>query len=438
MSNRDDFEALAAELGEMFLNQAMNKATVDGVRDEKFIPRVTDELWNAFVAGQESVDRINEAEPVPVGWDHGGIGDVSLHVEKRGRRSLMFKGAGERLAAFNILREWRGCLDALQEMGSEAAENGRTVQEYGGSDLIDGRIREQVGRELEDWAVVLRMRADATRGDILMADLEDKIGNIDELIERNRDKITEGEAASDAVKEMVDQNPLVKGDPDGVKAENEARLAALLKFKDELENEGCLNAANIRLYNAVTADIRKCENEIKNYAPRRHNEALVKDRKKQDEPLPTDVRARITTYNGMLVTEVLGDPMRGKDENGWFPKTEKRFGSNIDHPKARLEISKEAIEVMRKIPRGSDDVGDLMWSWNKGVSEFTWWGPMNRIIDPWRHQTARTFRIWPGQYIECENTVPVEAVDFIQLQGGSEVSRNESLVAWKEPCEVPE
>jgi len=133
----------------------------------------------------------------------------------------------------------------------------------------------------------------------------------------------------------------------------------------------------------------------------------------------------------MLVVETIGDPSRGKDIDGWYPKTEKRWGPGIDHTKARLEISQEAIEVMRAIPRNNDDVGDLMWRWkDDGTCFFSWWGGHYRIFDPWDAEAARGFRVWPGQYIECENDVPEQAKKFIDQDVTDDVT-------WREPVNVP-
>ena len=71
----------------------------------------------------------------------------------------------------------------------------------------------------------------------------------------------------------------------------------------------------------------------------------------------------------------------------------------------KVGISPEALELMKKIKRNRDAVGDLMWDENS----FAWWGSNYRIMNPAKSETARDFRIGKHTTIDNDQLSPFES-----------------------------
>lgn len=110
------------------------------------------------------------------------------------------------------------------------------------------------------------------------------------------------------------------------------------------------------------------------------------------------MKVKVLAHKGMLVFNV-DTPEQGVDGLSWSPVGDGRFGNAVKAVPELLGISKEALELMSRVKRCNDGVGDLMWS----SGAFSWFGSIYRIMDPNKAEVARTFRITEGEYSEIPN-----------------------------------
>lgn len=88
------------------------------------------------------------------------------------------------------------------------------------------------------------------------------------------------------------------------------------------------------------------------------------------------MRTKIFQYKGILGIESSFDT-EGLINN---PKAPGQLGFVLDA--SFVDISKEALEVLKKIPKSGDDIGDVdVFKSNKGVV-FAWLGGPLRLINP--------------------------------------------------------
>ena len=152
------------------------------------------------------------------------------------------------------------------------------------------------------------------------------------------------------------------------------------------------------------------------------------------------MKVRILAYKGKIIiipVEPEKDVDVTKVEGGyWWPTGGSKMGCVVGDTKKHLGVSKEALELMRDIEVGPDDVGDISWWWCADKTcGFSWWGPIYRIIDPDTAVSARGFAIsnnphvFDGQYIEIPNDVPRDVVEAIENCGGDDAT-------WREPLSI--
>lgn len=404
MPNRDDFEARAHELGFAFVESAWLR---------NFVSRITDELWNAYVAGQESVERINEG--IAISFKDRHRLPSKIMVEPRGKRSLVFAGEGERQAALDLLNEWSNLTDTIHQLGKDLIENGESLQQYEGKSSIEGRLRQLVGMEFEQLADLLMLRGNIDPSNVALANAS---AILEEIQTRTGQKLEEIELPEESSEELVTVQ-----DPFGTQAEAEIRLPALQEELREVERGPCTQE-RIQLRARIKENIAHCRMLLE------HPPHEVKLRRSllETQPVEPDVRVCLTAYEGFLVVCPL-DPFKDPDQHGWHPKRPERYGSSIQNTKATLGISREALNLLYRIPRNHDAVGDVMWESKGEGYSFTWWGPMFRIFHPWEAEMSRGSRVWADQYVEIPNDVPEKAVAFIE-------ERTDGSVMWDEPVEI--
>ena len=78
-------------------------------------------------------------------------------------------------------------------------------------------------------------------------------------------------------------------------------------------------------------------------------------------------------------------------------------------------ISAEALELLRKVRRGHDDLGDIDWFRTGTKAAFCWLGGPYRIVDPNKAEGSRSFGIF--EYVQIANDVPEGAKGVIDSSG---------------------
>lgn len=125
------------------------------------------------------------------------------------------------------------------------------------------------------------------------------------------------------------------------------------------------------------------------------------------------MKVKVVAYKERLVivpnnpTEDIGKPV------GWYPTGDGRMGCVLTDTKARLGVSEEAFELMKKIPRNRDAIGDIgWWECDDKTWAFSWFGSIHRIINPIKSEGDRNFRVNDTLKQFCTiipNDVPEEA-----------------------------
>lgn len=132
--------------------------------------------------------------------------------------------------------------------------------------------------------------------------------------------------------------------------------------------------------------------------------------------MATEPIVRIYTYNGFLIID---GPVKLRHKD-WVPADKHTIGCIISNTKKYLEISKEALKVLKKVKRCGDAIGDFDW-FKVDNEEWTFgWigGPQNlkeiSLIENGKLVGSRDFKIpGPKHYTIIENNPPKEACDAI-------------------------
>lgn len=132
-----------------------------------------------------------------------------------------------------------------------------------------------------------------------------------------------------------------------------------------------------------------------------------------DSPLA----ARITAHRGYLIFHA-----REGDFPGLLHCNERRVGTTVVGTGARLGISDEAIELLRKVKIGNDGIGDVMW-WPLNGEEvcfvYGWLGLNCEIKNPLKIEGDRYFGIpSPQAWVTITNESDPEAVAVIDAMFG--------------------
>jgi hypothetical protein len=151
------------------------------------------------------------------------------------------------------------------------------------------------------------------------------------------------------------------------------------------------------------------------------------------------IKVRVVAYKGRIVI-VPKDPAKDITNKGprmWWPTGGPNgniLGCVLGNSQTMLGLSKEAIELMERVRRNHDAVGDLgWWKCNDGTYAFSWWGSIHRIVNPDTSEGDRDFRIHEGQYIKIVNQVPAAAkkvIDSFNLETEKEAC------SWNEPSSI--
>ena len=123
------------------------------------------------------------------------------------------------------------------------------------------------------------------------------------------------------------------------------------------------------------------------------------------------MHAKITAYKGIIVCELIatasvdGQVTTSLDNPGCL-------GQVIHDTATNLGVSAEALELLRGLPRGHDDLGDIDWfRTNDGKASFGWLGGPYAIKDPKACETSSSYEVLA--HVVIPNEVPQGAKDAI-------------------------
>ena len=134
------------------------------------------------------------------------------------------------------------------------------------------------------------------------------------------------------------------------------------------------------------------------------------------------MHAKITAYKGMLVCELVADKSID-DEVVTTLDNPSTFGQVIMNTEKNLGVSKEALELMKTVKIGHDDLGDIDWFSSVKGDTFGWIGGPYNIVNPANAETARGFKILA--HILIENEVPEGAMKAIDAGAGQDEDEDE-------------
>lgn len=145
------------------------------------------------------------------------------------------------------------------------------------------------------------------------------------------------------------------------------------------------------------------------------------------------MKVKIVAYMGRLVMVPI-EPHENIG-NGWFPTGSRipggglKLGCVLMDTGRRLGVSSEAFELMRKVRRSPNSLGDLSW-WpcQDNTHAFSWFGSIHRVINPEIAEATEDFRVNPHRCIVIPNEVPAAAKTAILT--------NPDCVQWTGPYRV--
>lgn len=140
------------------------------------------------------------------------------------------------------------------------------------------------------------------------------------------------------------------------------------------------------------------------------------------------LKTKVTVYKGFLIIDT-PDPQKSE---GWVPNGPGKLGCVLMGTKERLAVSEEAIEALRKVKKGRDAIGDLMWfKANEKGHCFGWMGGPRRAVFLEHAQGDREFAVRDGEYVTVANDTPEvvrQAIDLLDQDDGSKA--NELFGKW--------
>jgi len=349
--------------------------------------------------------------------------EITLSVERQGP-VLTFKDDAEAAMGLRIIEAWEGRLKTLHEIAEHGIENGKAVQEYGGWNYIEGRLRQLAAMEISQWHSCLSMEGGTRDIDIAMFKAEAILAKLDGL----KDEIEEKEKTDESIREAMAATP-EPVDPGKLRANAEKRLAKQRARLAEIEASPCTQENIDRRWDTLR-NIRQAEATLK--AQIREDEwrqRVLQTAGVPDEQPERDLKVRVVAYEGQIVICPI-DYDQGIND-AWWPTGGGKMGCVVGDSKQMLGVSKEAIELMHSVTLNRDAIGDLgWWRCDDGTYAFSWFGAIFRMVDPNSSEAARDFRVHDGQYIEIENTLP----DDVKAQVDEALALD--LTAWREPFRI--
>lgn len=119
----------------------------------------------------------------------------------------------------------------------------------------------------------------------------------------------------------------------------------------------------------------------------------------------------VTAHKGFLIIDAAN---MGKESKDWIPIGGSRIGCVIANTKKHLQVSEEALELLGKIKRCRDDIGDVDWFESGDMKVFAWLGPTTRLVNPAEAEGSRTYKVYRDDCTIVPNNSPQEAIDAIE------------------------
>jgi len=119
-----------------------------------------------------------------------------------------------------------------------------------------------------------------------------------------------------------------------------------------------------------------------------------------------DFHVKVLSHKGKLYFI----PTDHQPTSNFHPTGGNNMGCVTSDSKKFLQVSQEALDLMRKIKKNHDAIGDISW-WRcaDGTYAFSWFGAIFRIVDPDDAECDRDFAIPPAEfYTLIPNDVPKE------------------------------
>lgn len=125
-----------------------------------------------------------------------------------------------------------------------------------------------------------------------------------------------------------------------------------------------------------------------------------------------ELLARVSAHKGVLIFIGYGPAPR----DAWVPAGGGRIGCVVLDSAKNVGISPEALELLRKIPRSHDAIGDVdWWKCDDDTCAFAWLGGYRRLINAANASGSRDYVI--GPHVVIENEIPDEVKTMLDAQG---------------------
>jgi hypothetical protein len=131
----------------------------------------------------------------------------------------------------------------------------------------------------------------------------------------------------------------------------------------------------------------------------------------------SNVKVKVTEYKGYIVIETVNPTEKHKD---FLPAGGSNLGCILSHcSKDNLGISKEGFELLGKVRRGRDDLGEIDIFGAQGANViFGWLGGAYKIANPKDSECTGSnsydASLLKGNYSEIENEAPQGAKEAIE------------------------
>lgn len=128
-----------------------------------------------------------------------------------------------------------------------------------------------------------------------------------------------------------------------------------------------------------------------------------------------DVRVKVTAYKKFLIIEALNY----QQDEDFIPNTGGNIGCLLFNTKKNLGISKEAMNLLKEIKRGGDDLGDLTIFKSKSRGScFGWLGQPKKLVNTENGECELSRdSLRDIEHVTIENKIPLEALEVLTREG---------------------
>ena len=137
------------------------------------------------------------------------------------------------------------------------------------------------------------------------------------------------------------------------------------------------------------------------------------------------MKVQVFEHDGCLIMNPSQtEPIDERGGSGWWPTGGQKIGCVVGNTKGQLEISQEALDLLKTLENSLDDIGDVDWWWCEGGTHaFAWLGPIFRIVKIADAEGARDTTIHPKHCTIIPNAPTPEMIEAVENGGDY----------WREP-----